>query len=150
MKHIIWTSEINLEDWKDFLQEHPEASDEYEQYQLVAELNEDYRQDEKINLNKEINGVIIADLGLWDGLHHAFKEIKNLNECLNYHTKGASVDLEVFVQNGSLKAIERHHDGINYYTFYQIKDGYTVDDLPDEALIDLGKAVQEIYGWSEL
>ena len=61
-KHIIWSNlNINLEDWKDFLEEeYPDVTDEYDQYNLVSELNDEYLGDEQMNCDIHTDGRIIA------------------------------------------------------------------------------------------
>ncbi len=48
-KHIIWTSEINLEDWQEILnEEYPDITDINAKYSIVAETNDCYLWDERI------------------------------------------------------------------------------------------------------
>ena len=44
MKHIIWSNmNLDLDDWKDFLEEeYPEITDEHEQYHLIEDMNMEY------------------------------------------------------------------------------------------------------------
>lgn len=86
-KHVIWSNlNLNLEDWKDFLEEeHPDVTDEYEQYNLVSELNDEYLSDEQANCNIRIDGriIAIANLGFWDGRRIGYKLLgHNVKDCL--------------------------------------------------------------------
>ena len=62
----IWNSEINIEDWKDFIkEEYPDYTDETFLYERCSTMNDYYLDDEKMNLNKNLENSIIciADLG---------------------------------------------------------------------------------------
>ena len=80
-KHTIWSNRnLNLDDWKDFLEEeHPLIEDEYEQYCIIDDMNIEYLYDERCNLNTEVDGriIIIAGLGLWDGRKQAYRILSN-------------------------------------------------------------------------
>ena len=57
----IWTTEINPEDWKEWIKEmHPEAiNDEDKQYDLIVEENRWMLDDEATNLDKYLDNKII-------------------------------------------------------------------------------------------
>lgn len=66
------------EDWKDELEaEYPEKT-EYERMELMYEINGDYLDDERCNLNIPLSQpiLVIADLGRWNGRFSGYKEIK--------------------------------------------------------------------------
>ena len=69
-KHIIWSNyDLDYEDWKDDLEEnYPELS-EQERITLMYEINGDYLEDERTNLNVQLSApiLVIGDLGLWYG-----------------------------------------------------------------------------------
>ena len=69
-KRIIWSNRnLDLEDWRaDLEEEYPDA-DEDDLYEIMCMTNDDYLEDERVNLNIELGNkiLIIADLGLWDG-----------------------------------------------------------------------------------
>ena len=45
----IWSSEVNIDDYKDYLEEcFPGVTDDDEKYKIVSELNEVYLDDERI------------------------------------------------------------------------------------------------------
>ena len=54
MEHIIWSNmDINVEDYADFLrEEYPEVTDPDKQYELCCEMNANYLDDERANLDK--------------------------------------------------------------------------------------------------
>lgn len=69
-RHIIWSNhELDYEDWKDNLEkEYPDLSDD-ERYSLMYEINDGYLDDERVNLDIQLDTPIlmIADLGRWNG-----------------------------------------------------------------------------------
>lgn len=72
-KHIVW-SDINLdfEDWRDDLQEQYPTASEDELVMRMYEINDDYLDDERTNLNIQLSQsiIVIGDLGLWNGRVH--------------------------------------------------------------------------------
>ena len=71
-KHEVWSDmDLDLDDWRDDLQEEYPELDEDGLYAKMLELNSDYLDDERSNLKQPIGGslLIIADLGLWNGRH---------------------------------------------------------------------------------
>ena len=86
-KHLIWSDlDLDYEDWRaDLEAEYPELS-EYERMALMHEINGHYLDDERANLNIQLDQpiLIIADLGLWTGRHMSYKEIAsgNIRDCL--------------------------------------------------------------------
>lgn len=168
--HIIWSEVINLEDWRDFLEEeHPDVTDEYEQYDIVDELNLDYLDDERANLNKYLpNGIIcICTIGRWNGSFGGYldKELKNIADCLYGRCESMSSNT-FYVDRYNLCHDEAHHDGTNYYVYRAWKDGVTEeqkDRVKDALYLDkdsdkskrlisrytrsLAPDVRKAYGW---
>lgn len=111
-KHTIWSSDINLEDWKDFLQEEYPDSSEDEYYELVAELNSEYLEDERMNLNINVPDEIIciADLGLWNGRRSGYKmmKTKNIADCLYSDCDYVDWYCDEY---GDFRCDASHHDG---------------------------------------
>ena len=85
-RHIIWSNEnLDLDDWRDDLQEqYPDCSED-ELYRIMCETNADYLSDERVNLNIQLSQpiLVIADLGLWNGRRMGYKEIPsgNIRDC---------------------------------------------------------------------
>ena len=162
MKHTIWTNELDYKDWKDDLEEqYPDEDgyDEDDRMQIMYETNNDYLDDEKANLNKELGRpiVIIANLGLWNGRRAAYKITgSNLNDIFS-ETCGDYVTW--YVEDGEVKCDDTHHDGTNHYLYRVLKQEYTKEDFEDytydtnifiaeEMMTEpLGKYVAEIYGF---
>ena len=166
-KHIIWTSQINLDDWQEYLQEN-ELLDEtgYAQYYAVCELNSDL-EDERENLNIRTDGSIIAiaDLGLWGGRVCGYKEIdgRNIAACLWPTVRGLSENTWYIDEVGDLRQEEIHHDGTNHILYRELKNGLSekqVDNFYDKLYNGtatraditrytrtLGDRVCAVYGW---
>ena len=127
---IIWSNaDLKLKDWEDFLQEeHPEVTDEAEKYRLVEELNDLYLDDERANLNHPTEGhiLVIAKLGLWDGIHTAYKILdkKNLSEILQEEN---CPTMTWYCDGHNIKGVGIHHDGTNHYEYREIRE----DRLPN-------------------
>ncbi len=155
-KRIIWSDDINLEDWQDLFEEEG-IEDEGEQYERACELNNDYLDDERVNLDCELPGRVlcIADLGLWDGRHSGYRLLgSNLNSIFDVEAS------EWYCDAYNVRGTEHHHDGTNFYEFRLIPDGVDATPLLDalysgeatDSLIrrytrSLRHYVSEIYGW---
>lgn len=121
---------LNYEDWRDDLEsEYPDMT-ETERIGLMYELNGDYLEDERINLNIQLPGPILvyADLGLWNGRVTGFKMIDsgNLRDCLD-----SNCDYnEWFVDRlGDFRCTGVHHDGQNNYLYRAIKENATESQI---------------------
>ena len=173
-KYVIYSSDISEIDNEDFYNElvaegiiDPEitkyGSDEW--YDYLCEDNNFQLEDERMNLciQTENDIIAIADLGLWNGRRMAYKEVgDNVNACLQSYVNGMS-ELEVYVENGELKASESHHDGTNNYTFREYKSDISDDDKEDfkdmlyngtatlkdmdKYTMPMGHYAAEVFGW---
>lgn len=162
-KLMIWqNTNVDPEDYKEFLDEEYPDLDENERLELVQEMNWEYLDDERANLNKELGTkiVTIADLCRWDGMRSAYRIEKstNLNSILHFDR-----DIEYaewFVESGELQGIGIHHDGRNYYTyralndvipdkaFAKIMDGTADDETLLKHTHSLAPIVADVYGWT--
>ena len=81
-KYLIWSNyALDYEDWRaDLEADYPELSED-DRMALMYEINSDYLDDERANLNIQLGQpiLIIADLGLWTGRHIGYKEIESVN-----------------------------------------------------------------------
>ncbi len=163
--HLIWSNYcLDYEDWKEDLEiEYPDLGDE-DRYLKMLEINNDYLDDERINLNIQLSQpiLIIADLGLWDGRRSGYKEIKsgNIKDCLfsNYDYATWYVD-----KNGDLRCDVIHHDGTNHLLYRVFKDDATENQryrLEEKIFMGtatraditrvtrrLGDEIGKVYGW---
>ena len=164
-KHEVWSDmDLDLDDWRDDLQEEYPELDENGLYAKMLELNSDYLDDERSNLKQPIGGslLVIADLGLWNGRHQGYREKADadLSDCLDYRYDSAEWYVD---RNGEFCGSQAHHDGTNHYVYRKIKDSATNDDIDDleakpyngtatQKNIDrvtekLGDRVAKVYGW---
>ncbi len=163
--HLIWSNyDLDYEDWRDDLEaEYPELSED-ERYYKMLEINRDYLDDERMNLNIQLSQpiLVIADLGLWTGRHSGYREILsgNIRDCLysEYDYTTWYVD-----KDGDFRCDDVHHDGTNHYLYRVFRDSATVEqreDLLDKIYrgiatqmdIDrvtrrLGDEIGKVYGW---
>ena len=129
------------------------------------EQNAEYLEDERANLNIEVGDeiIVIADLGLWDGRHKAYRLLhsENIKDCL-YGPIGDYVTW--FVDDrGDLWCRDIHHDGTNLYLYRAWK--HDVSETQKNNFIDkvyhgnvtrrdiarytrkIGTYVADVYGW---
>lgn len=163
MKQIIWTSEEYLND---------EAREEYQEWQRTYSNDEDYEVsdeewaeivnlqlgDERQNLDKKVDGIIIAfaDLGLWNGRKKGFQLMgNNVANILR-----SNYDAEWFGDTYNIRGVEHHHDGTNYILYRVVKDKETAQRIANKIYNDeineaqfrkmthsLYPYVAKVYGW---
>lgn len=162
-KHIIWSNRnLDLDDWMDFLEdEYPEITDVYEQYRLIEDMNMEYLEDERCNLNEKVDGriLVIADLGLWNGRRQGYKILGNTIADILYDRDGEY--LEWYGDGHNIKATASHHDGCNLYLYRVIRENRNINNLLSD-IYNGGKItrqkinyytkslypyVAKIYGW---
>lgn len=126
-RHVIWSDmHLDLEDWRDFLTEsYPELSNnESKFYELMHELNADFLNDERRNLDIPLSQpiLVIGDLGLWHGRVKGCKLLRsgNIRDCLFSKADMAEWYVD---RNGDLRADAIHHDGTNHYLYRVFKNG---------------------------
>jgi len=161
-QRIIWQSDINIKDFEDYLQEeHPEVTDEYEKHSLCQDLNDLYLDDERANLDIQLNNSIlcIADLGLWNGRQSGYRVIEsgNISDILSENADRVKWYTDGY--NIRCKAI--HHDGVNYYEYREIRSDRDINNLLDRIYNgeefsrqtlnyytrSILPHVAEVYGW---
>lgn len=174
--HMIWTDDPYLteyiEDYKKRLEEEiPGELDGYtesEIYQRMAEENADWLDDERCNLDIDLNYPIIAivDLGFWNGRHTGYSVMRstNLKDCLYGHCRGGDSYNTFYVSDdGEFCQDETHHDGTNHYMYRIVRDDLADDeygeflerlkygDATEEEVMQntksLGPTVSKVYGW---
>lgn len=141
---VIWSSDVNIDDWRDFIsKEYGEVSED-ELYRLAEEMNAEYLEDERMNLDIRVSeGIVcIGDLGLWNGRRTGYKLIgDNISKCL-YSDEEC---LEWYVDEyGDLRCTASHHDGTNYFLYRKWKKN--ISESRKEWLLDLiyeGKATKK-------
>lgn len=168
MKKIIWSNmDLNVDEWRDGYAEYCEINeieqgDEYDLYRWMEDTNALYLDDERENLNKQLDGdiLIIGDLGLWNGRASGYKVARaNLNAIFD-----VVGDVSEFYGDGrEIRATVYHHDGRNYYQFRAIRQGRNVEKLLDAIYNgdyispqklnyytrSIYSDVARVYGWAE-
>ena len=130
-KHIIWSDlHLDYDDWKaDLESEYPEKSED-ERRELMHEINSEYLNDERVNLNIQLSKpiIIIADIGRWNGRFSGYKLIDsaNIKDCLYSDTDYS----EWYVDNhGDFRCDAVHHDGTNHYLYRTFQDSATDEQI---------------------
>lgn len=167
-KYRIWSDlDLDYENWRaDLEADYPELTED-ERMMLMHEINGGYLDDERANLNIQLDQpiLIIADLGLWTGRHMGYKEIAsgNIRDCL-YSDRDIDYSTWYVDRLGDLRCDAIHHDGTNHYLYRTYKDGVRDSqiDLLKEKLYRgiatraditrvtrrLGDDIAKVYGFS--
>lgn len=165
-RHIIWSNyDLDYEEWKDDLEaDYPDLS-EQERIALMYEINGDYLDDERMNLNLQLSApiLVIGDLGLWNGRRMGYKEIAsgNIRDCLYSDTDYSTWYVD---RLGDLRCDAIHHDGTNHYLYRTYKPGVRqsqIDNLKEKLYFGtatrsditritrrLGDEIAKVYGFS--
>ena len=102
----------------------------------MYELNADYLDDERTNLNIQLSQpiLVIADLGRWNGRVMGYKEIPsgNIQDCLYSDTDYSTWYMDKL---GDLRCDAVHHDGVA-----------TRADIT-RLTRRLGDEIARVYGW---
>lgn len=165
-RHIIWSNyDLDYEDWRDDLEaEYPDLTED-QRIALMYEINGDYLDDERTNLNIQLSQpiLVIGDLGLWYGRRSGYKEIEsgNIRDCLYADTDYSTWYVDKL---GDLRCDAIHHDGTDHYLYRAYKDGVResqIDLLKDKLYRGiatradvtritrrLGDDIARVYGFS--
>lgn len=135
-RHIIWSDYLDYDDWKEDLEaQYPDLS-ENERVALMYQINGDYLDDERCNLNIQLSHpiLVVRDLGLWCGRRMGYKEIGsgNIRDCLYSDTDYSTWYVD---KNGDFRCEAIHHDGTNHYLYRTYKDGVSeaqIENLKDK------------------
>lgn len=122
-KHVIWSNrDLDYEDWRKELEEEFPDRTETERISLMYEINDDYLEDDRINLDIKLDNpiIVIADIGRWNGRFSGCREIAsgNIADCLYTDMDYATWYVD---KNGDLRCDAVHHDGINHYLYREYK-----------------------------
>ena len=167
-RHIIWSNyDLDYEDWRDDLEaEYPDLT-EGERIALMYEINGDYLDDERMNLDVQLSQpiLVIADLGLWHGRRMGYKEIASgrISDCLYSDTDYSTWYVD---RLGDLRCDAIHHDGTNHYLYRTYKPGVRqskIENLKEKFYFGpatraditritrrLGDDIAKVYGFSIL
>ena len=161
MKHTIWENyDVDLDDWKDMFEELNIEPN----YEDVYETLEQYLDDERANLNVQLNNPIV-EFGAarrWDGTVNGFNIIDsgNIRDILEFHK---DCEYAKWYSNGTnICSVQTHHDGSNHYTYRQLIDGMDLDEFEEKVYTESGRVnmyallkytksilpdVAKVYGW---
>ena len=141
-RHIIWSNDIDYDDWREDLEEQYPDLTEAERMELMYELNSDYLDDERSNLDIQLSRpiLVVGDLGLWNGRRMGYKEIPsgNIRDCL-YSERDIDYSTWYVDKNGDFRCDAIHHDGTNHYLYRAYKN--SVSDTQIENLKEQQKTL---------
>ena len=162
-KHVIWSydPEYLREETKEA---YPDKTED-EITEIIHSVNSDYLEDERMNLEIQLNTeiIIIADLGLWNGRRKGYKMLKSANiaDCLYAQMDGYPI--WYLDENGDLCCDEAHHDGTNHYRYRAFRentsdeqrenlqnaiyDGTVTESAIKRVTRRLGDYIAKEYGW---
>ena len=168
-KHLIWSNyDLDYEKEREWMEEeYPELTED-QRIEKMYEMNADNLEEERDNLNILVSGEIlaIADLGLWHGRRTGYKEItsRRISDCL-YSERDTEWATWWVDGRGDLCAEFIHHDGRNYVTYREWKEGVSetqkenlkVKLMQGEATRKditrltrkLGDRIAAVYGWKD-
>ena len=132
---------------------------------MMYQYNFEYFSDAQSQLDMYVGSpiLVLANLGLWDGRHRGFGEIKsgNIKDCMETDYEYAEWYVD---ENGEFASRQIHHDGTNYYRYrrylpdatedeiYDLKeklyDGTATEDDLDAVTEPLGSLVGAVFGWN--
>lgn len=164
MKQIIWSSyDLLDEKAKEYYQNSQREILDDDSYEVSDEewAEEVYRwlDDERSNLNKEVDGIIVVfgNLGLWKGRRQGYQILGNTIADI---LKSQCDDAEWYGDGYNIRGRMGHHDGTNYALYRIAKDRDEAERIADKIYnreIDeegfrrrtrsLYPYVAAVYGW---
>ena len=156
--NVIWTNDVSA--IESLMEDNPELV-----WDTACEMNADFLDDEKANLDIEVGDeiVIIADLGLWNGRRQGYKLMNTQNISAIFDITCGDEQTFFVDDRGDLLCRDCHHDGTNIYTYRAWKGN--VSDQQKENFLDkvyrgiatrkditrytrkIGVYVADVYGW---
>ena len=168
-KRGIWSNiNLDIDDWRDDYKEYLEYNgfDKYHDndadlYNWMTETNNEYLDDERINLDKLVDGkiLVIGDLGRWNGRVQGYKII---DSCNIRDILFSDCDYSEWYSDGyDIRSTHRHHDGVNFLLYRVIREDRYIENLLDAIYRgeeisrsklnyytkSLHRSVADIYGW---
>lgn len=135
-KHVIWqNTDINIDDWRDGYMEYCdfndiEPGDDNDILDWAIDTNNEYLNDEKMNLDKILDNdiICIADIGRWNGRAYGYRILNNnINDIFSVYDDY----IEYYGDGKNIVACGNHHDGANFYIFRKIRPGRDIDKFLD-------------------
>ena len=118
-ERIIWSNlDVDYDLWEDDYKEWKEENEWVDKglCEWVDETLVNYLYDERCNLHKEVDGVIVclADVGLWNGRVEGFKQFDSNIASILY----SKYDLcKWYCGRWNVRSVQEHHDGSNYLLY---------------------------------
>lgn len=138
-KRIIWSNiNLDIEDWRDGYKEYLEMNDMDEDpndedaiREWMYDLNNEYIDDERVNLDKKVDGkiLVIGDIGRWNGRVNGYKIIDSCKISDILYTDCDYV--EWYGDGHNIRCTAHHHDGTNHYLYRVIRKDRNIDNLLD-------------------
>ena len=94
-EYVIWSNEyLDWANWHEAFEEDYSDASEEKKYQLMSDLNAEYLEDERREMDVQVGTpiIVIADIGRWDGRHTGYREIESgcLKDCLYTELDGVT------------------------------------------------------------
>lgn len=165
VERVIYDSRFDLDEFEAWKQDNDELVEEYGDNETALinaymEYISDWVDDEKANLNEQVDGVVVAfaDLGFWNGRVTGAKRCgSNVNSVLSL--EGCD-DGYFYCDRYNVKSNLYHHDGTHYVTYRVAKDEDTAERIVERASTgeltldyfnrntkSLRPYVAKVYGW---
>ena len=127
---IIWQNiNLDIKDYKDWFEEYEEINgqplEDDKKYSLIYQFNNDYLEDERINLDKKMVVIALADIGRWNGRKQGYKIYNNLTDILY----SESDYCKWYCDSYNLKGELHDHDGISYIIYRTLKNDDDYDKI---------------------
>ena len=118
-EYVIWSNEyLDWANWHEAFEEDYSDASEEKKYQLMSDLNAEYLEDERREMDVQVGTpiIVIADIGRWDGRHTGYREIESgcLKDCLYTELDGLTWYVD---DRGDFRMDGYHHDGHNCSNF---------------------------------
>lgn len=164
-KNIIFNSDAYelFSKEKDYMEEEGIDIDDNEVWERCYDSINIWFDDEKLNLNIETNGniIAIANLVLWSGRTTGYKMLNNnISSIVDYFSND---DIIIFTDQYNVRATGFNHDGQNYIIFREIKSELSekqienfLDKIYNNTVTSkdiskytrsILKKVNNVYGW---
>ena len=132
-KYIIWSNEyLDWANWHEAFEKDYSNASEEKKYQLMSDLNADYLEDERREMDIQVGSpiIVIADIGRWNGRHTGYREIESgcLKDCLYTELDGVTWYVD---DRGDFRMDGYHHDGHNYYLYRRYRDDATPESIEE-------------------
>lgn len=152
-KHVIYSDDSSQYDefekaWREDTgpANYPDGDVPEYTWEMFGDDLNDWLADERMNLNWQIEGeiVAIASLGLWHGRRLGYKMVGDkLSDIFNC----SQDENEYYCDQDDVQATCSHHDGTNYITYRVIKpgDGEKVEELLDKMAFESDDYEADVY-----